>query len=273
MGEAIALLVLGMWLVLLWLGWSIIFASDPDAVLLADTDDPAGLVDRVYFAGFSLFTLGVGDVHGGSGWWRLSADLAALNGLFLVTVAVSYVLSVTSAVADRRGTAAIVSGLGLTGRQIVLGTWDGQRLSGLEAQLAQLAPQLARIAEQHLAKPVLHFFHSAERHTALEPSIVALHDALLLLEYGIAEHVRPSLAALRSTDAAVERIFQVYGYIFRARTHELLEPPDLEPLRDAGIPTVDDDEYEAALELLRERRGQASSLLAESGWGPEAVRA
>lgn len=266
MGEVIALGVLGLWIALLWGAWTLVFLAAPGAVVDGNSGDPGGLVDRIYFAGFSLFTLGVGDFRPGPGFWQIATALASLNGLFLITVAISYLVSLTGAVADRRGSAAVLSGLGGSPQEIVLRAWNGQRFAGLSEQFANLAESLAHLAERHLAKPVLHYFHSPNRHTALEPSVVALYEALLVLSHGVAPQARPDEPALRSVRAACERILEVYAEVFIRRTARPLEPPSLAPLAEAGIPVVLEEEFAAALAREERRRGLAAAMLRESGW-------
>lgn len=55
------------------------------AVRDAANGEPAGLVDRLYFTGYTVFTLGNGDFKPGSGIWQIATGAAAGTGLFLVT--------------------------------------------------------------------------------------------------------------------------------------------------------------------------------------------
>ena len=49
-----------------------------------------------------------------------------------------------------------------------------------------------------------------------------------------------------------------------------LPPPDLDALRQAGIPTVTEDQYRAAVEERAPRRRQLAALLDDEGWRPDA---
>lgn len=64
-GPLVTLAVLGTWIVVLWAGWTLIFSAHVDTVTSAMTGRPVGGLQRAYFAGFSLFTLGTGDVRAG----------------------------------------------------------------------------------------------------------------------------------------------------------------------------------------------------------------
>ena len=60
-GVTILLVSIALWLILTWLGWSLVFAASANAVVDATTAAPATIGQRVYFAGYTLLTLGNGD--------------------------------------------------------------------------------------------------------------------------------------------------------------------------------------------------------------------
>ena len=68
------------WLLLALVGWWLLFCSTEDAVVNATTKAPANDVERLYYAGYTLTTLGYGDFVPGSDTWRLAPPLAAANG-------------------------------------------------------------------------------------------------------------------------------------------------------------------------------------------------
>ena len=58
---------------------------------------------------------------------------------------------------------------GETPADILGNAWNGNTFEPLTIHLANLAPSLSRLAQQHMAYPILHYFHSAERSLALAP--------------------------------------------------------------------------------------------------------
>ncbi|MFN2557954.1 MAG: hypothetical protein ABR592_14015 [Nitriliruptorales bacterium] len=116
---------------------------------------------------------------GGPEGWRFISTFAALSGLILVTLSISYFVPVLSAATERRRCAAYISTYGLTPQQIVLETW-GIGVAGTARLPQQHIPMLADLAERHLAYPVLYSLHSADRRTALAPSIATLDEALTI---------------------------------------------------------------------------------------------
>jgi len=117
-----------------------------------------------YFTGFLVVTLGTGDFVASTSWWRVLTDVAAFSGLFLVTLAITYLTSVVSAVVARRTLAIHVNALGGSATDILARGWDGERFSpGFTQHLVMLTDKLTMSAEQHLAYPVLHYFHTHHR--------------------------------------------------------------------------------------------------------------
>ncbi|MEX0650456.1 MAG: ion channel [Actinomycetota bacterium] len=91
-GPVVVLLTIGLWLALLWGGWTLVFAADPDAIISSTTRQPAGGWSRVYFAGFTVFTLGVGDYIPNGQPWEVLTSLAVVSGLGLTTLAITYLV-------------------------------------------------------------------------------------------------------------------------------------------------------------------------------------
>lgn len=89
-GPAVLLFTGILWVLGMWAGWTMISASDPEAVVDAQTNVPATVADRVYFVAFVIFTLGVGDFVPGPGSWRIATSIATFGGLFLITLTITY---------------------------------------------------------------------------------------------------------------------------------------------------------------------------------------
>ena len=168
------------WMTALWLGWSLVFMSSEQAVVDARTGDPSSTTARVYYAGYSLFTSGLGDKLPGGGTWEIATALATAMGLGLVTLAITYLVPVVQAGTSRRSFAHHVTWLGSTPNGIVRRCWCPPDITILRDEAATLLPRLGLLKEQHLTYPVLHYLHSIDVDTALAPRVVALHDAMLI---------------------------------------------------------------------------------------------
>lgn len=143
------MLTLATWIVLLWAGWTLVFASAEN--VLVDTLD-RGYVswsDRLYFTGYTIFTLGIGDFAPRTGRWQLVTILATGSGMLFVTLSVTYTLSVLDAVTQKRAFASNVSGFGAHAEEIVRTSWAGEEFRGLEIPLNTFTTQLATLTENH----------------------------------------------------------------------------------------------------------------------------
>ncbi len=177
LGVVITLTVIFTWIVLLLAGWFLIFNA-PAAVVDATTGEPADGWSRLYFTGYTMFTLGIGDYVPGASFWQVAAVVATATGLSQVTLVVTYLLSVTSSVTQRR----MVSALGSSPTDILHRAWNGAEFDGLDTALQLLSGDVSELAQRHLAFPVLHYFHSPERQTAVAPNIAVMDELLTILE-------------------------------------------------------------------------------------------
>jgi hypothetical protein len=264
-GVALAVVVLLFWILTAWLGWTLVFHGGSSAVVSSTTGEPAGSLERAYFAGYSVFTLGNGEFQPNGSPWQLLTVTATISGLILTTLAVTYLVPVASAAADRRRLATTISSLGATPEDIVCRAWDGTSFGSLDQHLVRLVDEINRAAQRHLTYPVLHYLHSVDRRTALAPSIVALDGAVRLLADGLDAEVRFPPSVTRPLDDAIGAFVETLESAFIRPAGEPLAPASLAPLERAGIP-VDPVAYAGAVDEHTVRRRQLSALLLDDGW-------
>ena len=92
-----------------------------------------------------------------------------------------------------------------------------------------------------------------------------LDDAVTLLRHGVAPEMRPDRTTLEAMARTAGAFLNTVGTESLAGGVEPLPPPDLAPLRAAGIPTVSDADFEAAIAADGQRRRQLAGLLAHDG--------
>jgi len=173
-GPLIVLLVLLIWMSELTLGWALVFV--PDA--FGSGADPS-FGDRLVFAAKAMIGRGgnsdlVAPVEGG---WEALRTIAGATGVTLVSVGLAYVLPVLGGVAHRRSVAATIYTLGADVEEMrrLAATRGG---SSFELYLVALVPALSVVAESQRSYPVLHYFHSKDRHAALAPALAMLVEFL-----------------------------------------------------------------------------------------------
>jgi hypothetical protein len=260
-GPVILVVGLVVWIVLLWGGWTFVFASGTHPLIDTVSKGPLSWYERVYFTGYTIFTLGIGDYVPRDGGWQIATSLATATGMLVITLTVTYVLSVLDAVTQKRSFANGVSGLGSRGEEIVRTSWDGEEFRGLDVPLSDLSSQLDTLTENHKAYPILHYFHSGQRDRAPVTSAAVLDDALTLFRFGVAESDRPSDTVVKNARSSVSSYLETLRHSFIEPADRSPPPPDLERLRAAGIPTVSDEAFDDAVEDLDERRQTLLALV------------
>jgi hypothetical protein len=276
-GLAIAITVLATWLALLVAGWFLVFSAAPGAVVDDTTAAPADLVSRLYYTGYVVSTLGIGDYTPGGPGWQTATALAAVSGLSFATLVITYLSAVTGAVVSKRQVGRSIAALGTTPEQVVRRSWDGERFSTLDDHLVSLAPSLDEMAAQHGAYPILHYFRTDDRRAAHWPSVVTLSETLFVLDELVAEEVRPPELVVQPARSAIAWYLDSLPGPEDTANHEVPPAPDLERLAELGVPLRSRGEIDRAVRAAAGQRGRLLSVLQHQGWsweqavGPEAA--
>jgi hypothetical protein len=116
--------VLG-WVGLLWIGWTLVFASDPGrSRTLPPESFRTGRVGSTSPA-YTLFTLGIGNIVPAQGTWEVVTVVASGSGMLLITLGISYLISVLGAVVVSRAFANSVGAWATTPRTSSAGRGTG----------------------------------------------------------------------------------------------------------------------------------------------------
>jgi hypothetical protein len=260
------------WASLLWAGWTFIFNSDPNSIVPNDPAEGAPTFwTRMYYAGSDITTLGSADYRPNGKFWEIATVLAGGSGFLLIGVAIAYVVPVVTATTQKRQLALNIWSLGKTPADIISRSWNGMDTTALGPHLVSLSSMLALLGESHLTYPVLHYFHSSKRSSAIAPSVAVLDEALTILECGLQSGCSLDVPAL---GAARESITEFLATLKPALVETMqVDPPEpsLAPLREVGVPAVDDELFRAALRPLAARRRLLLTLVLNEGWTWEAV--
>lgn len=258
---ALALIAI-LWATLLLVGFTLALEADPDSIGTSTTKQPVPLGQRVYFVGYALFTLGNGDLAPMTDGSRAITVLISATGLLLITTAVTYLLPVVSASVASRSFASSVHSLGETPEDVITGAWDGTRIQ-LDHQLRDLAGALSQLAEQHLAYPVLHLFHSSDPSASAPLAVADLDDVLTLLD-GVDQRVAPLATPRRQARSSIEAYLETYGHPIGGA--DVPPAPDTGRLVAAGVPVLDPATYALAVADRDEHRSRIQGLVVSTGF-------
>lgn len=265
-GPIILMLTLLSWVLLLWAGWTFIFAGNLNSLIDTQTQEPVSWVGRIYFVANAMFTMGNGEFSPHPGAWRVAAALTAGSGMLNITLGVSYVLSLVTAVNQKRAFASAVTGLGTAPADLIRAGWNGKDLHTLDQPLGSLASRLNTLTEQHKAYPILHYYHTEQAQHASAMGVAILDEALTLLRFGVPAETRPNTAVMESARATIESYLQTLHGAFIEPADEAPPPPTLAPLREIGLPTVPQEEFEEALADLDDRRRRLRGMIQADAW-------
>jgi hypothetical protein len=270
-GPAILTLTVLGWILLLWGGWVLVFSSEPSSILTTSTDNVGDVTDRIYFVGYTIFTLGNGDFSPNGDIWQVATAVAAGSGLFTATLAVTYLLSVVSAAVSGRAFAAEVAGLGPTAVDAVAAAWDGRSYGYLSFPLQSASSKLSQLGQQYLAYPVLQYFHAGKPSQSPMIALARLEQILAISSGAVPESQRAPAVMHNSVGSAIDTVLDALPSHFTRPADAPLPPPDLTGLRLQGRETIDRSKFEASLAAVELRRKKLRGLLNAHGWDAEDV--
>jgi hypothetical protein len=266
-GPAVVVAMFCSWGVLLWAGWGLVFMADEQAVVSSPGGQSATPLQRFYFAGTCFTTVGIGDFVPGTRWSRIAAVVASGFGFALISLSITFLLAVLSAVVEHRVVATRILGLGETVIQMLADSWDGERLPHLEAVLPDLGTELLRVAHQHHAYPVLYAFRSGDRAVSLTVAVAVLDELVSVMTEGI-ENGRELLprATVRTLRLGVHTLLDGAPDGDQRRRCEVPPLPERRPLQEVGLPVIDAPAFAARFETLAPHRLRLRNWLQADGW-------
>jgi hypothetical protein len=163
--------LIGLYIILLIIGFALIYYPHmpEDFSVSADAASPRW-IESFYFSGITLTTLGYGDIVPKTNLMRVLVFVEAGSGFGLISLAITYVLTVYGALERKRAAALAfyheaeggADVVGFVGNHFVAG-----KLSGLAASLRAAARDLQETLESHVEHPILHYFHPSQVYKSL----------------------------------------------------------------------------------------------------------
>lgn len=197
-GYLLLLFMIAIWILLLWLSLFCVLLADHNSIINGTTQLPADAWEKLYYAGFILSTVGVGDYIPSNNFWRIISDIYSFTGLVFVTMSITYLISVLSAVLNQRRLALGLDNLGSSPLNILENGWNGENFNRLVSEASQFSKDIFKHSQNHLAYPVIHYFHSTEKDISIIIQTTQLYEALLILRFGVKQEFQPNFQELRS---------------------------------------------------------------------------
>jgi hypothetical protein len=193
-------------------------------------------------------------------------SVASASGLVVITLAITYLIGVLSAVVEQRALASSLAGPGGTPDAIVRGGWTGSDFAPLRAYLVQTAAALDLHVERHLAYPILHYFHGEELRVAMPVRLAALHEAVVLLAEGVAPESRLHPLYTDPLRSAIDNFAAVTRAEYVSPATQPPDVADLALIRSAGIPVVSQEQFAAAVAREADTRRLLLAVVEHDTW-------
>ncbi|MDT0691639.1 hypothetical protein RM549_17740 [Salegentibacter sp. F188] len=203
-GLFVNLMILFVWLLLIWLGLFMVYSSNPEAIINS-SGRAAYNWERLYFTGYILSTLGMGNFKPVSPFFEVVTSCFSFFGFIFFTSSMTYFLSVSSAVVRKRTLAKSINNLGNQPEIIA------NKLLSLDSSFSyQQVHTLQELVDQHSvshqAYPVVHYYSRSEEKDCFSINISRLDEALSIIVYSNkGENLQEEIGLLR---AAISNFLQ-----------------------------------------------------------------
>lgn len=252
------------WILLIWLSFGLIYLSDTGSVIDTSTELNTNIAGKFYYVGYTISSLGNGDLKSGNDAWRIFSNVMSMYGTFFITLSISYLIPVLNAVIKKRALSGYIYQLGKTPEEILKNGWNGKNFSILYSHLNSLNTMILSHSERHLAYPILHYFHSTTQKYSAPLTLTILDEAISIqLTYKI-DDTPNSLhweVLRRSMDSFIE-VLGKYDI-----TRELSYPPfSYEPgLKNLPI-NATTEEINQSINEMTKRRKSLHGMVNRDGW-------
>lgn len=265
-GFSITIAVLFIWIVLIWVGTILIFCSDADSVVNGITGLPATTWEKIYYTGYTISSLGNGEFIPNGKYWQIYAACISMTGLMMITIAITYLVPILSAEITKRQLSIYIASLGANPQDIIINGWNGQNFERLEKHFNRLSLMIMKHGQNHLAYPILHYFHNTDKKACAAIQLVNLDEALTILLLYVPEKYRASNEDINPVRKAITSFLITLRSAFITAAEKSPEPPELDQLSEAGIKLKNNGSQEKQLNFLSERRKLLLGLMLSDGW-------
>ncbi|GGJ49755.1 potassium channel family protein [Deinococcus roseus] len=212
LGPMLVVVTVLVWALLLWLGFALIFYPYA-AGFHHGTHSPSNWITAVYVSGYSVTTLGVGDIVPTDGNMRILSVVAAGSGFILISIAVTYLLSFYAALGRVTALAYEIHRFlgksdGFRPVDVVITAVTANCIEELTNWLADIGTKLSEVLMAEQQYTLLNYFHEPDD-MALPMALTEVLELTTLCRSVLSPEAYPSLANGLVT-AGTERLTRGY---------------------------------------------------------------
>ena len=195
---------LSSWFLALLLGWAMIYKPAlGTGITAASGPTDTSWSTALYYSGFTLTTLGVGDIAANSGVYRILTVIEAAMGFSYFGMTITYFLSVYSALLTRNAFAERLyqkSCRQNDSAKLIASMAVAGDLKGAREELESSAATLRRIQQAQHFYPVMRYFQYREPHHGLPRVLMTALDTVTLIQTALSQQKYRSLLEASSVD-------------------------------------------------------------------------
>lgn len=258
-GLFVNLKILSVWIIMGWVGLFLVYSSNPGEIVNSD-GIVANLWERLYFTGYVLSTLGMGNFYPTSPFFEILTSFFSFFGFIFFTTSITYFLSVSSALVRKRLLAKTINNLGKSPEDIANSLCSFDNSYTLQ-QLKALQEMVDEHAVNHQAYPVIHYYSHPEPDVCLSINLTRLDEAVSIL-LGSEKDVdfKKEMAPLRAA------LTNLLNHIYKNFSREIPSAEGLQKNLSLPYTVTGLDE-----DVLEYRRRILDSLLTNEGFSWEEV--
>jgi hypothetical protein len=260
-GPLLLPLLIVVYVVLLVLAFALVYYPHvPGGFNFGVQHPEPGWVDAVYFSGVTLTTVGYGDVVPRLALLRFIALFEAASGLVVISLAITYMLTVYGALERKRAVAVSLyhqAGEGADVAGFLIHHYVEGRFYGLRDALRTVTRDLQGLLESHIDHPVIHYFHPVEVYKSTPRVLFLLLETCTVIRATLDREENKDLRnypEVRTLDAGVRHVLT-----------QLVDSLDLERRARPRRPT--EQEEQETRQRWRRRYEQTLARLREAGIG------
>lgn len=171
------------WLLMLNFGTFLIYTSSPEMVINSESKIPANLLERLYYTGFVISTLGIGDFVPGNSLSRVITTILSFSGFILLTTALTYLISVVNTVLQKKQLAIYISTLGTDISEIYTTVITPEGTNMIVENTDSIREMIIKNSSNYIFFPIVQYYLSAKKEASLELQLVRLYEVLVMLNY------------------------------------------------------------------------------------------
>ncbi len=253
----------------MWIGNTLIIYSDPQALKVpSDGAYITSFIDKFYFTGYVLSSMGNGDYVPASAIWKFFTAFISFSGVLFMTLAISYLIPVVEAVTLKRLISIRIYQIGASPEDILSKHYRQGSYKELINLISSLDKSILKVAQNHLAYPVINYFHSVKTYESISIYLAVLDETISILSVVIPKTKRDeNFYRLDSTKEAITFFLSTLKSAHISPSDDEPEHPDTSYFEVNEIPKLEDDEeIKNQFMHLVERRKLLLAYIQNDGW-------